>query len=82
MLLLCHKLNAVMQFRATQDVDFAFERLITYPENNPSRLVGVESDAGPDCGVFDVFLSMNFPKIPDISLSIFSAENLLTIKFN
>jgi hypothetical protein len=40
----------------------------TYPENSPRpRLVGVESDAGPDCdGVFEVFLSPNFPKIPDI----------------
>lgn len=39
----------------------------THPENNPRpRLVGVESDAGPDCGAFDVFLSVNFPNIPDI----------------
>lgn len=40
----------------------------TYPANNPRpRRVGVESEVGPDCGwAFDVFLSPNFPNIPDI----------------
>lgn len=42
----------------------------THPANHPRRLFGVDSDAGPDCGVFDVFLSTNFPKIPDILLSL------------
>lgn len=54
-----------------QLLSFLTQSLKAYPENNPRpRLVGVESDAGPDWGAFEVFLSMNFPNIPDISRSL------------